>query len=92
MLLVKRTRLVAEFEPEIISGLKSLAKRELARLKSFAADAENPFESDSLAFEIQKRLNAMKLGILKAEKENLKLQKSDSEMVELFLIRSESAR
>lgn len=44
---------VADFDSEIISGLKSLAKRELARLKTFAADAENPFESDSLAFEIQ---------------------------------------
>lgn len=44
---------VADFEPEVISGLKSLAKRELARLKTFAADAENPFESDSLAVEIQ---------------------------------------
>ena len=33
--------------------MKSLAKRELARLKTFACDAENPFESDSLAFEIQ---------------------------------------
>lgn len=44
---------VADFEPEIFNGLKSLAKRELARLKTFAADAENPFESDSLAVEIQ---------------------------------------
>lgn len=44
---------VADFEPEIIDGLKSLAKRELARLKTFAADAENPYESDSLAVEIQ---------------------------------------
>ena len=44
---------VADFEPEIINGLKSLAKRELARLKTFANDAENPFESDALATEIQ---------------------------------------
>lgn len=44
---------VDDFEPEIINGLKSLAKRELARLKTFANDAENPFESDSLAIEIQ---------------------------------------
>ena len=44
---------VADFEPEVINGLKSLAKRELARMKTFAADAENPFESDSLAVEIQ---------------------------------------
>ncbi len=44
---------VDNFDPEIINGLKSLAKRELARLKTFAADAENPFESDSLAIEIQ---------------------------------------
>lgn len=44
---------VDDFAPEIIDGLKSLARRELARLKTFAADAENPFESDSLAIEIQ---------------------------------------
>ena len=44
---------VAEFEPEIINSLKSLTKRELARLKTFATDAENPFDSDSLAIEIQ---------------------------------------
>ena len=44
---------VANFDSDIIGGLKSLAKRELARLKTFAADAENPFESDSLAVEIQ---------------------------------------
>lgn len=44
---------VADFDSDIVSSLKSLAKRELARLKTFAADAENPFESDSLAIEIQ---------------------------------------
>ena len=44
---------VAGLDSDKKRGLKSLAKRELARLKTFAADAENPFESDSLAFEIQ---------------------------------------
>ena len=44
---------VANFDSDIIAGLKSLTKRELARMKTFAADAENPFESDSLAIEIQ---------------------------------------
>lgn len=44
---------VSFFSPEDIRGLQSLAKRELARLKTFAEEAENPFESDSLAFEIQ---------------------------------------
>jgi len=44
---------VANFDSDIINGLKSLAKRELERMKTFAADAENPFESDSLAIEIQ---------------------------------------
>lgn len=44
---------VEDFDSEIIGSLKSLAKRELARLKTFAADAENPFESDSLMVEIQ---------------------------------------
>ena len=44
---------VENFDSEVIDGVKSLAKRELSRLKTFAADAENPFESDELAFEIQ---------------------------------------
>ena len=44
---------VENFDSEIVEGVKSLAKRELSRLKTFAADAENPFESDELAFEIQ---------------------------------------
>lgn len=45
---------VSYLRPEVIKDLKSLAKRELARLKTFAEESENPFESDSLAFEIQK--------------------------------------
>ena len=40
-----------------VADWKSLAKRELARVKAFAADASNPFESDSLAMEIQTRFN-----------------------------------
>ena len=44
---------IADLDSDKVSGLKSLVERELVRLKTFAADAENPFESDSLAFEIQ---------------------------------------
>ena len=40
-----------------VADWKSLARRELARVKAFAADASNPFESDSLAMEIQTRFN-----------------------------------
>lgn len=40
-----------------VADWKSLAKRELARVKAFAADASNPFESDSLATEIQTMFN-----------------------------------
>ena len=40
-----------------VDDWRSLAKRELARVKAFATDASNPFESDSLASKIQTRFN-----------------------------------
>lgn len=48
---------VDEYDPEIVSGVKSLAKREIVRMKDFAAIAENPFDSDSLIAEIQRIYN-----------------------------------
>ena len=39
---------VDEYDPEVIDSVKSLAKREIVRMKDFAAIAENPFDSDSL--------------------------------------------
>ncbi len=45
---------VGEYDSEIIAGVKSLAKREILRMKDFAAIAENPFDSDSFIAEIQR--------------------------------------
>ena len=43
-----------EYEPEVINTVKSLAQREIVRMKDFAAIAENPYDSDSLIAEIQR--------------------------------------
>lgn len=48
---------VAEYDPEVIESVKSLARREIIRLRDFAAIAENPFDSDSLIAEIQRSYN-----------------------------------
>lgn len=45
---------VGDYGAEIIDSVKSLAKREIIRMKDFAAIAENPFDSDSLISEIQR--------------------------------------
>ena len=45
---------VDQYDPEVIDSVKSLAKREIVRMKDFAAIAENPFDSDSLIAEIQR--------------------------------------
>lgn len=45
---------VGDYDAEIIDSVKSLAKREIIRMKDFAAIAENPFDSDSLISEIQR--------------------------------------
>lgn len=45
---------VNQFDVDIIESVKSLAKREIVRMKDFAAIAENPFDSDSLIAEIQR--------------------------------------
>jgi superfamily II DNA or RNA helicase len=45
---------VNEYSTDVIESVKSLAKREIIRMKDFAAIAENPFDSDSLISEIQR--------------------------------------
>lgn len=45
---------VGKYDSEVIESVKSLAKREIARMKDFAAIAENPFDSDSLIAAIQR--------------------------------------
>lgn len=46
-----------EVDATNVADWKSLARRELARMKAFADDAANPFETDSLATEIQIQFN-----------------------------------
>ena len=45
---------VGDFDSDVIESVKSLAKREIVRMKDFAAIAENPFDSDSLIAAIQR--------------------------------------
>lgn len=45
---------VGQYDPDVIESVQSLAKREIVRMKDFAAIAENPFDSDSLIAEIQR--------------------------------------
>lgn len=45
---------VENYGPEVLDGVKSLAMREITRMKDFAAIAENPFDSDSLIADIQR--------------------------------------
>ena len=45
---------VSQYDDEIIDSVKLLAKREIVRMKDFAAIAENPFDSDSLIAEVQR--------------------------------------
>lgn len=45
--------LANQVEPEVLESGKSLALREIVRMKDFAAIAENPFDSDDLISQIQ---------------------------------------
>lgn len=45
--------LTDQVEPEVLESGKSLALREIVRMKDFAAIAENPFDSDDLISQIQ---------------------------------------
>lgn len=42
------------YDEDVIESVRSLAAREIVRMKDFAAIAENPFDSDSLIAEIQR--------------------------------------
>lgn len=44
---------VLQYDDEVIESVKSLAKREIIRMKDFASIAENPFDSDSIISKIQ---------------------------------------
>ena len=48
---------VDQYDTDIIESVRSLAKREIVRMKDFAAIAENPFDSDSLIADIQRSYN-----------------------------------
>jgi superfamily II DNA or RNA helicase len=48
---------VRNYDSDVIESVKSLAKREIIRMKDFAAIAENPFDSDSLISAIQRSYN-----------------------------------
>lgn len=45
-------REIDHYDPAVVESVKSLVKREIIRMKDFAAIAENPFDSDSLIAEI----------------------------------------
>lgn len=45
---------VGDYDSDVIDSVKSLANREIIRMKDFAAIAENPFDSDSLIASIQR--------------------------------------
>lgn len=59
--------LVDQFDPEVIESIKSLGIREITRIKDFASIAENPFDSDALISEIQRRYD---IEFAKEEDEN----------------------
>lgn len=60
---------VDEYDDGIIESVKSLAKREIIRMRDFSAIAENPFDSDSLIAEIQRVYNIENDHLAKEEDE-----------------------
>ena len=58
---------VSEYESEVINSVKSLAKREIFRIKDFAAISVNPFDSDSLISEIKRSYGSDLDSILEEE-------------------------
>lgn len=46
---------VDQYDSDVIDSVRSLAKREIVRMKDFAAIAENPFDSDALIHKIQRQ-------------------------------------
>lgn len=59
---------VTLYEPETLDKVKALVQKELARVKEFSALAENPFFSDCLVADIQKKFSIFEL---KEESENV---------------------
>lgn len=45
---------VSQYDPDVIESVRSLAKREIDRIKDFAAIAENPYNSDFLIADMQR--------------------------------------
>lgn len=60
---------VDEYDSEIINSVQSLARREIIRMKDFAAIAENPFDSDSLIAEIQRSYDIESITLLEEEED-----------------------
>ena len=60
---------VNEYDSDVIESVKSLAKREIVRMKDFAAIAENPFDSDSLISDIQRSYDIESDSIVEEEDE-----------------------
>ena len=60
---------ISAYDSEVIDSVKSLAKREIIRMKDFAAIAENPFDSDSLIADIQRKYNIDNDVIVEEEEE-----------------------
>lgn len=53
---------IGNYSDEVINSTRSLAMREITRMKDFASIAENPFDSDSLIATIQNAYNIDSLG------------------------------
>lgn len=60
---------VEDYDNDVIESVASLAKREIVRMKDFAAIAENPFDSDSLIAEIQRCYDIEPDAIIEEEEE-----------------------
>lgn len=58
-----------EYDNDIVESVKSLAKREISRIKDFAAIAENPFDSDALITEIQRNYHIEGYNLSEAEED-----------------------
>lgn len=60
---------IDRFDSDVIESVKTLAQREIVRMKDFAAIAENPFDSDSLIADIQKGYDIDSDTIIEEEEE-----------------------
>lgn len=60
---------VDDYDDDVLDSVKSLAKREIARMKDFAAIAENPFDSDTLIAEIQRNYGIEPDALLEEDEE-----------------------